>query len=204
MPHCATTSTTPTGSQICSPKDAVWESSGLGRCEGRKAVRSFFRGAPAIFSFAIHYSLNSHIEVEGDTARARWYLFMPCTVVAGNQAVWRAGIDHETYARVDGTWMFRHKRSESLMSVPFETGWAKARFAAWRAIWPSRGIGTDVAFTLVPRSCRQLRNRRKSTHTTGRAILRHSISGAALLRNKSAVNHQLGTGDKRRFVGRQE
>jgi hypothetical protein len=24
-----------------------------------------------------HYSLNSHIEVEGDTARARWYLFMP-------------------------------------------------------------------------------------------------------------------------------
>ena len=61
-------------------------------------------------------------------AGARWYLFMPCTVVAGNQAVWRAGIDHETYARVDGTWMFRHKRSEPLMSVPFETGWAKTRF----------------------------------------------------------------------------
>jgi len=25
--------------------------------------------------------------------------------------------------------MFRHKRSEPLMSVPFETGWASARFA---------------------------------------------------------------------------
>jgi hypothetical protein len=25
--------------------------------------------------------------------------------------------------------MFRHKRSEPLMSVPFETGWAKTRFA---------------------------------------------------------------------------
>ena len=83
----------------------------------------------AIFSFAIHYSLNGHIEVEGDMARARWYLFMPCTVAAGNQAMWRAGIDHETYARVDGAWMFRHKRSEPLMSVPFETGWAKTRFA---------------------------------------------------------------------------
>jgi hypothetical protein len=67
--------------------------------------------------------------VEGDTARARWYLFMPCTVAAGNQATWRAGIDHETYARVAGIWMFRHKRSEPLMSVPFETGWASARFA---------------------------------------------------------------------------
>jgi hypothetical protein len=38
-------------------------------------------------------------------------------------------IDHEIYARVDGIWMFRQKRSEPLMSVPFETGWAKTRFA---------------------------------------------------------------------------
>lgn len=44
------------------------------------------------------------------------------------RAMWRAGIDHETYVRVDGVWMFRHKRSEPLMNVPFETGWAKARF----------------------------------------------------------------------------
>jgi hypothetical protein len=54
---------------------------------------------------------------------------MPCTVAAGNQAMGRASIDHETYARVAGVWMFRHKRSEPLMSVPFETGWAKTRFA---------------------------------------------------------------------------
>jgi hypothetical protein len=27
---------------------------------------------------------------------------------------------------VDGAWMFRHKRSEPLMSVRFETGWAPA------------------------------------------------------------------------------
>jgi hypothetical protein len=41
----------------------------------------------------------------------------------------RLGVeDRETYERVDGVWMFRHKRSEPLMNVPFETGWAKARF----------------------------------------------------------------------------
>ena len=107
-------------------EDALWESPGLGRFEGRGAIRNFFRGASAIFPFAIHYSLNGHIEVDGETARAR---FMPCTVATGNQAMWRAGIDHETYARVAGIWMFRHKRSEPLMSVPFETGWATARFA---------------------------------------------------------------------------
>jgi hypothetical protein len=128
MRHCATSNTTPTGSRRYSPKTRRGRAR-LGRFEGREAIRNFFRGASAIFSFEIHYSLNGEIEVEGDTARARWYLFMPCTVAAGNQAMWRASIDHETYARVAGVWMFRHKRSEPLMSVPFETGWAKTRFA---------------------------------------------------------------------------
>jgi ketosteroid isomerase-like protein len=109
-------------------EDASWDSPGLGRFEGREAIRGFFRGASGIFSFAIHYSLNGHIEVEGDTGRARWYLFMPCTVADGNRAMWRASIDHETYARVNGTWMFSSKRSEPLMNVPFETGWAENRF----------------------------------------------------------------------------
>jgi uncharacterized protein (TIGR02246 family) len=109
-------------------EDALWDSPGLGQFEGREAIRTFFRGASAIFSFAIHYSLNGQIEVDGDTAHARWYLFMPCTVTAGNRAMWRASIDHETYERVGGTWMFRTKRSEPLMNVPFETGWAETRF----------------------------------------------------------------------------
>jgi ketosteroid isomerase-like protein len=110
-------------------EDAVWDSPGLARCQGREAIRAFFQGASTIFSFAIHYSLNGHIEIDGDTAQARWYLFMPCTVAEGNRAMWRAGIDHERYARVNGVWMFSHKRSEPLMNTSFESGWAAARFA---------------------------------------------------------------------------
>jgi hypothetical protein len=63
--------------------EPVWESPALGRFEGREAIRSFFQGASGIFSFAIHYSLNGHIEVEGDSARAHWYLFMPARRPAG-------------------------------------------------------------------------------------------------------------------------
>src|SRR5580700_9366081 len=125
MPPCATANTTPTESRCCSPRTRYGKAPAWAGSKGARRSGA----ASGIFSFAIHYSLNGHIEVEGDEARARWYLFMPCTVAAGNQAMWRAGIDHETYARVDGTWMFRHKRSEPLMSVPFETGWAKTRFA---------------------------------------------------------------------------
>ena len=107
--------------------DAVWESGPLGRFEGKESIRDFFRGASEIFTFAIHYSLNPQIEVTGDTARARWYLFMPCTVGDGDQAMWRAGIDEEEYVRVDGHWMFKSKKSTGIFNTPFDSGWAKVR-----------------------------------------------------------------------------
>ncbi len=110
-------------------EDAVWESGSLGRFEGREAIREFFRGASKIFTFAIHYSLNSQIEVTGDTARARWYLFMPCTVGDGDRAMWRAGMDDEEYVRVNGQWMFKSKKSTGVFSTPFDSGWAKDRIA---------------------------------------------------------------------------
>jgi len=66
--------------------------------------------------------------VEGDQARARWYLFMPCTLAAGNQAVWRAGVDYETYAWMDGTSLFRHKRSEPLMMCGPRTRMERHRY----------------------------------------------------------------------------
>ena len=110
-------------------EDAIWESEGLGHFEGREAIREFFQSASNIFAFALHYCLNPKIEVTGDTARARWYLFMPCTVREGNRALWRAGIDDEEYVRVDGEWKFKSKKSSRVFNTPFEEGWAKIRFA---------------------------------------------------------------------------
>ena len=109
-------------------EDAVWESDGLGNFEGREAIREFFRGISSYFTFALHYGLNPKIEVAGDTARARWYLFMPCTVSDGGRALWRAGIDDEEYVRVDGRWMFKRKKSTTIFNTPFEEGWATTRF----------------------------------------------------------------------------
>lgn len=110
-------------------EDAVWESGSLGRFEGREAIREFFHGASKIFTFALHYGLNPQIEINGDTARGRWYLFMPCTVSDGNKAMWRAGIDDEEYVRVNGEWKFKSKTSTSVFNTPFEEGWANVRFA---------------------------------------------------------------------------
>jgi hypothetical protein len=110
-------------------EDAPWASLGLGRFEGREAIRRFFRGASEVSSFAIHNRLNGQLEANRDRARARWDLFMPRTVAFGDRARWRASIGDETYAGVDGTWMLRHKRSEPLITAPGETGWAQTSFA---------------------------------------------------------------------------
>ena len=109
-------------------QDAVWESEGLGRFEGREAIRGFFQGASKIYSFAVHYLLNPRIEVDGDTARATWYTFMPCVMADGNRAMWRSGIDDEEFVRMNGEWKFKRKSSRSRFSTPFEEGWAKTRF----------------------------------------------------------------------------
>ncbi len=109
-------------------EDAVWESEGLGRFEGREAIRQFFRGISNHFTFALHYGLNPHIQIDGDHARARWYLFMPCTIGHDGQAIWRAGIDDEEYIRINGQWMFKSKKSAPIFNTTYEQGWGKQRF----------------------------------------------------------------------------
>lgn len=109
-------------------EDATWESEGMGCHEGREAIREFFRGISGHFVFALHYGLNPQIEVDGDSAWARWYLFMPCTVGDTGEAVWRAGLDEEEYVRVDGRWMYRSKKSAPIFHTTFERGWARQRF----------------------------------------------------------------------------
>ena len=109
-------------------EDATWESQGLGRYAGREAIREFFRGISGHFVFALHYGLNPQIEVTGDTARGRWYLFMPCTVGDTGKAMWRAGLDEEEYVRVQGKWMYQSKKSAPFFSTTFEEDWAKQQF----------------------------------------------------------------------------
>jgi ketosteroid isomerase-like protein len=109
-------------------EDAVWESSSLGNFQGRDAIRGFFQGASKTFSFALHYALNPQIEVHGDTARAKWYGFMPCTLGDGNRAAWLAALENEEYVRENGEWKFKSKTGSVLFTTPFDEGWAKVPF----------------------------------------------------------------------------
>ena len=109
-------------------EDAVWDGGKFGRYEGREAIRTFFRGAPRIFPFALHQVMNPIIEVEGEQAKGQWYLFQPATLSEGNQAVWLAARYEEEYVKVGSEWKFKRLKVFPSFLTPYDQGWVKKRF----------------------------------------------------------------------------
>ena len=107
-------------------EDGVWEGKGIGNAEGHAAIRELFVGFRDAISFSQHMVMNSMIEIDGDTATGRWYLFGPFTFRDGNQARWQAARYHEDYVREGGAWKIKHLRiAPPTMSANYETGWAR-------------------------------------------------------------------------------
>src|SRR5258708_33894211 len=75
-------------------EDAIWEGNGIGKFEGREAIRKFFKGASKSFKFAVHNVINPIINVQGDRPTAEGKLLQPGTV-AGRPG-WMAGVYNET------------------------------------------------------------------------------------------------------------
>jgi ketosteroid isomerase-like protein len=107
-------------------EDAVWDGGVLGRYEGRDAIRAFFAGASAQMPFAIHQVSNAVLDIDGERATGRWYLWQPC--INDDQALWLAGTYADRYRRDAGAWRFEHVDLQLRMLSPYELGWGKARF----------------------------------------------------------------------------
>jgi len=108
-------------------EDAVWDGGPMGRFEGREAIRSFFASANQAATFAIHHVTNPILEVDGDRATGRWYLWQPCTFAEGNQGLWMAGCYNDVYRREGGHWLFEQVTITLRMLSPYEAGWANTR-----------------------------------------------------------------------------
>lgn len=108
-------------------RDAIWDGGALGRFEGRDAIRAFFAGASKVMPFAIHHVTNPILEIDGDRATGRWYLWQPCVHATGDQALWLAGRYDDEYRREDGEWRFARVTLDLKMLSPYEAGWSRAR-----------------------------------------------------------------------------
>lgn len=93
-------------------EDGTWESSRVGKAEGREAIRELFSGFPKRIARAQHIVANPLIEVDGDRAHGVWYLISAVDQSDGTKYKWPSGAAryHEDYVKQNGEWKIRHLR----------------------------------------------------------------------------------------------
>ena len=109
--------------------DAVWDGGPMGAHHGREAIRRFFEGSSTRVAFALHMVLNPQIEVDGDVARARWYLWQPMVyrLPGGEQAWWMSARYDDRCVRTDQGWRFARVQVALKILAPCDRGWGDAR-----------------------------------------------------------------------------
>lgn len=104
-------------------EDGVWDGGpALGLCRGRAEIAARLAEPTLLFSW--HYFVKPEIRVEGDAAQGTWDVLAPCTDREG-RSLWMAGVERDTYARVDGQWLHRSMALEVVFLAPHETGWGR-------------------------------------------------------------------------------
>lgn len=104
------------------------EFDGLSHPKGRTEMREFFAGLAAggLTSFW-HFITNMEIELDGDRATVRSFLWQPC-VTDGAPAI-AAGRYNDQVVRVDGRWRYRVKQVRFHFFGPLTDGWDENLFA---------------------------------------------------------------------------
>ena len=107
-------------------QDGVWDGGpALGVATGRDEIAALMRESTLVFSW--HFFLKPHVEVEGNTARARWDILSPCTTKDGTPH-WMVGFEDDEYRKADGEWLHSRMKLTSVFMSPHETGWQKIWF----------------------------------------------------------------------------
>lgn len=106
--------------------DGVFD--GLSRAEGRTAMRESFAalGDKGLTAFW-HFITNMEIEVDGDRATVRSFLWMPC--VNDGAACIAAGRYTDRLRKVDGAWRYEVMQVRFNFFGPLANGWDENQFA---------------------------------------------------------------------------
>ena len=107
-------------------EDGVWSNAELGHYEGRDAIRDFFNGASSAIPFCAHVGMNEIIDIDGDTAHARWRCLLPATLVEdGDKKSRLILIDYrDDFVRKDGRWFIEKLDILFNFNIEVPQGWA--------------------------------------------------------------------------------
>jgi hypothetical protein len=89
---------------------------------GRDAIRE--RLAAPTLKFSWHFFVKPEIQVDGDRASGSWDILAPCTLPDG-RPFWMSGVQHDEYARIDGSWLHTRMKLRTVFFSPYELGWAR-------------------------------------------------------------------------------
>jgi hypothetical protein len=107
-------------------EDAVWDGGEhFGAFEGREAIFGFVRKGG--WSFAMHYFLNPRIDIDGDTASARWMLWQVCTLTEGDTPCWMSAIEDDVYRRTPDGWLMSRMTFRLKFMTRFDVPWTEVR-----------------------------------------------------------------------------
>jgi len=109
-------------------ENAVWDGGEFGRFEGRSAIRDYFSTVPELVKWAVHYISNPVIEVRGDSATGRWYLWQPMVLREDSEAVLLGAHYHDEYVKTGGRWLHQNLRLDVKFFAPYEHGFGKTQF----------------------------------------------------------------------------
>ncbi len=112
--------------------DIVADFTGLPLAEGKESVSAFYtQGVPSFLSWCQHRVMNEVIDIDGDTAKAVWYIDCPASFREGNPVGLEgrgfiAGRYEEEYARIDGVWKWIKIIALLDVQKPFTQNWIGA------------------------------------------------------------------------------
>ena len=108
------------GISECFTEDAVWDGGDMGKAETRQGIREFFEGVPNIVKYALHYTTNSLVDVNGDEATGHWHLWQPMVMHENDRAFWFMALYDESYRRVNGEWLISSLSLTVKSLAPYE------------------------------------------------------------------------------------
>lgn len=109
-------------------EDAVWDGGGqFGEIRGRDAIYEHLRLGR--WSFSMHYFVNPHIELNGDTAHGTWMLWQPCTLEASNRSMLMSATTEDEYVRTAEGWQMNRYTFVLKFLVPHDEPWSVGRNA---------------------------------------------------------------------------
>lgn len=102
----------------------------LGKYDEKEGIEGLFKNViPMSGSWFAHQILNPVIEVDGLTAKGKWYLLCLATTSTpeGDKANWIHGKYENEFVKQDRMWKFSSLKFRFSFICPYEDGWAKAK-----------------------------------------------------------------------------